>query len=157
MHLVYTHPPPPSPSPPPKFVITVITVVPREIKDNGYAFFLLGAGAGGKEGALWSMLKWIVADVCYSELWRKFKSSQLTCTCHMNYSVCFTVHCRVLLHCHLPENKVFLIYISGAKSPSCFHPWSFKQHKLWNLKVHFITFSIISITGTCAQNKVIIL
>ena len=89
------HPPPPPPPPPPKFVITVITVVPREIKDNGYAFFL--GGGGGKESALWSMLKsWIVADVCYSELWRKFKSSQLTCTCHMNYSVCFTVHCRVL-------------------------------------------------------------
>ena len=29
-----------------------ITVVPREIQDNGYAKF------GGKEGALWSMQKW---------------------------------------------------------------------------------------------------
>ena len=37
-----------------------ITVVPREIQDNSYAkfFFFLGGGgvgAGGKQGALWSM------------------------------------------------------------------------------------------------------
>ena len=38
-----------------------ITVVPREIEDNGYAIFVLqegwGGGGGGKQGALWSMRK----------------------------------------------------------------------------------------------------
>ena len=32
-----------------------ITVVPREIQDNSYAKFFGGVGAGGKQGALWSM------------------------------------------------------------------------------------------------------
>ena len=47
-------PPPPLPS---KFFITVITVVPREIQDNGYAFFL----GGGK----------VHYGLCYNrELWQ---------------------------------------------------------------------------------------
>ena len=40
----------------------VLTAVPRELKDNGYAiFFLWGGGGGGegeKKGASWEMCKW---------------------------------------------------------------------------------------------------
>ena len=88
------HPPPPTPAT--EICHNRYYSRPKRNQRQWLCIFFWGGGSG-KESALWSMLKsWIVADVCYSELWRKFKSSQLTCTCHMNYSVCFTVHCRVL-------------------------------------------------------------
>ena len=86
---------PPTPPPPPSIEIFHNRYYSRPKRNprQWLCIFFLGGG----EGALWSMLQsWIVADGCYSELWRKYKSSQLTCTCHMNYSVCFAVHCRVL-------------------------------------------------------------
>ena len=39
-HIDHNAPCLPLPPPPPKFFITVITVVPREIQDNGYADWL---------------------------------------------------------------------------------------------------------------------
>ena len=57
MHIVS---PPPSPPPQKKLhkhcfqFLLVITVIPREIEDNGYTIFFLGGGVGGKEDAVWS-------------------------------------------------------------------------------------------------------
>lgn len=57
---------------PPKICILLflldITVVPREIEENGYAFFFGGGGGGvgGEQRALWSMLIWVVECRIYS-------------------------------------------------------------------------------------------
>ena len=42
-----------------------ITVVPREIEDNGYAKFW-----GGKQGSLWSMWEWWISN-CSLKKWMK--------------------------------------------------------------------------------------
>ena len=63
------------PSPSPKIFITGFQFLPgyySRLKRNPrhwlWIFFGGGGGVGGKESALWSMLKsWIVADGCYSE------------------------------------------------------------------------------------------
>ena len=64
MHPVYL---PPPPTPLKKLCITFVsnfswalTVVPREIDDNGYAIFFVGGGGwgGGEQGVLWPMWKW---------------------------------------------------------------------------------------------------
>ena len=44
-----------------------VTVVPREIEDNGCGFFFLGGGGlgvgSGKQGALWPMWKWWIREL----------------------------------------------------------------------------------------------
>ena len=64
MHLVSFPTPPPQKKEICKTIVSsffwVLQVAPREIEDNGYAFFLggggWGGGVGGKQGAVWSIM-----------------------------------------------------------------------------------------------------